>query len=188
MQQESGLTLIELMVTLLVMAVVAGVAFPSFQTLIQNNRLTSQINALSGAVAFARNSALSQPDGSVTLCVSNDQASCSGNATWESGWIVFRDIDGDAVVDAGDDDVIRVKSSLRGGNSLRASGFGGATTSITFDNEGYLRSGVDLISGTFVLCDSRGTSRARGVVVSGVGQVRPINDGNDHDGQAITCP
>lgn len=136
MKDQRGLTLIELLVTLVVLAIVVSMAIPSFQQVVLNNRITSQLNAVAGTVAFARSSAASLPGAFVTLCSSADGVSCSGAAGWENGWIVFRDVDGDASVDAGDDEIIRVNSGLSGGNTLRVSGFGGVNSSVRFDAEG----------------------------------------------------
>jgi len=189
MRNQSGLTLIELMVTLFVLSIVVGIAIPSFQVMVQNNRITSQLNTLSGTIAFARNSAASRLGASVTFCASADNASCSGNAVWDNGWIVFRDFDGDASVDAGDDEILRVHSGLAGGNTLRIRGFGGANSSVRFDDEGMptLPAGA-VAAGTFILCDERGVTNAQALVVSVAGQVRIVRDGNDHAGTPISCP
>ncbi len=189
MKDQRGLTLIELLVTLMVLSIVVGIAIPSFREMILNNRISSQLNTVSGTVAFARNSASSRPGVSVTLCSSTDGASCNGGANWENGWIVFIDENGDAAVDAGDDEILRVSSGLSGGNTLRVSGFGGVNSSVTFDSEGMpsLPAG-SAAAGTFIVCDERGAADASALVVSGAGQVRIVRDGNDHNGNAISCP
>lgn len=53
-----GFTLIELMITILVVAVIATVGVPSFQTLIQNNRVVTQTNELVTALTLARTEAV----------------------------------------------------------------------------------------------------------------------------------
>lgn len=189
MRYQYGLTLVELMVTLVVLSIVIGVAIPSFQTMVANNRIASQLNSLSGTIAFARSSASTRPGASVTLCASANGATCSGSAQWENGWIVFRDVDGDATVDAGDDEVLRVNSELSGGNALRVSGFGGVNSSVRFDAGGMPRLPAGApAAGTFVVCDERGVSNAEALVISGAGQVRVVRDGLDHAGAAIACP
>ena len=49
-----GFTLLELMVAIAVLAVLATIGVPSFQNLIQNNRVTTQTNELVTALTFAR--------------------------------------------------------------------------------------------------------------------------------------
>jgi len=186
MRRETGLTLIELMVTLLVLSIVIGFAVPSFREMLLNNRVSSQVNTVSGTVSFARSSAASRPGAFVVMCASSDGASCSGSANWENGWIVFRDVDGDSAVDAGDDEILRVNSGLNGGNTLRTRGFSGVNSAIRFNPEGMLV-GANA-AGTFIVCDGRGAGSAASLVVSGAGQVRIVRDGNDHTGNPIGCP
>jgi type IV fimbrial biogenesis protein FimT len=53
-----GFTLLELMVTIAVVAIMATIAVPSFRDLIQNNRVTTQTNELVTALNFARTEAV----------------------------------------------------------------------------------------------------------------------------------
>lgn len=186
MRKQSGLTLLELLVTLMALSIAVSIAIPSFRELTLNNRISSQLNSLSGTLAYARSSAASRPGAFVVMCASSDGASCSGSANWENGWIVFRDVDGDSAVDAGDDEILRVNSGLNGGNTLRTRGFSGVNSAIRFNPEGMLV-GANA-AGTFIVCDGRGAGSAASLVVSGAGQVRIVRDGNDHTGNSIGCP
>lgn len=55
---SAGFTMIELMITLSVFAIVLAVAVPSFRTLIEDNRVSSQANLLLGAMKAARSEAV----------------------------------------------------------------------------------------------------------------------------------
>lgn len=189
MRNQFGMTLVELLVTLVVLSIVVGIAIPSFRGLVLNNRVTSQINTVSGLIAYARSSASTRPGASVTLCSSSDGASCSGSAQWENGWIVFTDVDGDTAFDAGDDEILKVNAGLSGGNTLRVRGFGGVNSAIRFDAAGMPRLPAGApAAGTLIVCDERGVGDASALVVSGAGQVRIVRDGNDHAENAIDCP
>ncbi|WP_353623145.1 GspH/FimT family pseudopilin [Halospina sp. K52047b] len=55
---QRGFTLVELMIVIVLLAVIAAVAVPGFQTLVENNQVTSSTNRLVGALNFARSQAL----------------------------------------------------------------------------------------------------------------------------------
>src|ERR1700730_3870717 len=86
--RASGVTLIELTMTMAIVAVLMAVAIPSFQYVTNANRISSEANALLGDMQFARGEAIKQGL-TVTVCTSSNQTSCSGSANWQSGWIVY---------------------------------------------------------------------------------------------------
>jgi type IV fimbrial biogenesis protein FimT len=97
---QRGFTMIELMLTVSVLAVLLGLAVPSFLETVRTNRMISQNNEFIGSLNFARSEALKRSD-SVSACASADQATCTGATDWTTGWIVFadRDADGDRDLD-----------------------------------------------------------------------------------------
>ena len=150
-----GFTLIELMVTLAVLSIVLLVGAPSFENLIRDGRLTSQINQSIGLIAFARSEASKRTATTITVCGSSDEATCNTN-NWESGWLVMSDVDGNQTLDAGDE-LLRVGPPLTGGNTLRTLGFGNPGF-IQFDAAGSPGS-----AGTFILSLLRMVSRKSGM-------------------------
>lgn len=106
---QAGLTLIELMVSLVVLAVLLGVAVPSFRSAIASNRLSSSTNELVGALALARSEAVRRGT-RITVCKSADGAACTTAGGWQQGWIVFTDTtraNATASVDAGETVIAR---------------------------------------------------------------------------------
>lgn len=85
MKKQSGFTLIELMVTISILAILLGIGVPSFRAMIEGNRIRTVTNDLVIALQFARSEAVKRGI-PVTLCSSNDQAACTG--TWADGWVV----------------------------------------------------------------------------------------------------
>src|SRR4030067_1077024 len=113
MNKITGFTLIELMVTLAVGAILLSVAVPSFSTMIMNNRLITQTNDFVTALNIARSEAIKR-SGRVTMCKSNDNTACDISATgWVQGWIIFVDSDNDAQADAGEE-LVRAHGPLGG--------------------------------------------------------------------------
>ena len=55
---QGGFTLIELMIVIILLAVIAAIAVPGFQTLLENNQVTATSNRLVGSLNFARSEAL----------------------------------------------------------------------------------------------------------------------------------
>jgi type IV fimbrial biogenesis protein FimT len=159
-----GFTIIELMITLVVAAILATIAAPSFTAMIQNSRMTTQSNELLSSFALARSEAIKRGQ-QVVSCQSATTTSCSNNAAnWHQGWIVFVDDDPDGTADAGED-IILVHNAMT--SSLSASS---TTASVTYDNDGLA---IGLATEIFfTLCDARGDSNKQGLGISIAGRAR----------------
>ena len=83
-----GFSIIELMITLVVAAILLSIVAPSFRDIIQDNRLTTEINSLSASLNLTRSEAIKRGT-PATLCKSNDSVSCMAPANWHDGWLVF---------------------------------------------------------------------------------------------------
>lgn len=83
-----GFTLLELMITVAVGAVLLTIGVPSFVDLVRNNRAATNVNELLTAFSIARSESIKRGL-NVTVCRSTNGTACGG--TWADGWIVFRD-------------------------------------------------------------------------------------------------
>jgi type IV fimbrial biogenesis protein FimT len=88
-----GFTLIELVVTIAIVAVLAALAAPSMRDYTVRNQLSAIGSEFSGSVLRARNEAVSK-NTCTTMCISTtfDNASPSCATTgqdWQVGWILF---------------------------------------------------------------------------------------------------
>lgn len=124
-----GVTLIELLVALAVLAIALSLAAPSFSDTIRNQRLSSRSFSLQEDLAYARAEAV-KLQGNVAL------AAKGGDLT--NGWVVFADADADEKLDAGEP-TLREQGAMSGGYSMKAAtGVGNPKAGVGFDRRGAL--------------------------------------------------
>ena len=159
---QMGLTMIELLVAIAILAILLSIAVPSFITFVQNSRLVGQTNDLVTSLNYARSEAIKRGV-RVSVCSRLNNTTCSDATVfnWDAGWLVFINLNNDAVADAGET-VLQVRQPLENGNTLRTNGLQRVT---------YQSSGFSGNAGTFLLCDSRGPAGGRAIVVSQQGRV-----------------
>jgi type IV fimbrial biogenesis protein FimT len=95
--KQKAFTLIELMVTVSILAIVMALAIPSFKSSVANNRSVGAGSELVTALNFARTEAIRR-GAYVSICASSDGAACLAADNWKKGWLVFVDA---ATSDAG---------------------------------------------------------------------------------------
>ena len=82
-----GFNLIELMVTISVLAILLAIATPSFTNIVLGAKLNGYANNLVAGAYLARSEAIKR-NSIVQLCVSTNGSSC-GAGGWEQGWIIL---------------------------------------------------------------------------------------------------
>ncbi|MGD9602622.1 MAG: GspH/FimT family pseudopilin [Gammaproteobacteria bacterium] len=202
MRRHLGFTLHELMLTIAVLAIGLAIAVPQMRSVILDNRLVSQINTFNSTLALARSEAVKQNTLTV-VCVSEDGDTCTDDANWSDGWMVFVDRNGDLAFDAGggdgcnegdtDDCLVAVEAPMTGANTLVGGADVGAL--IAFSGMGIARCDADADGATeacdlddafFTLCDFRGAGHARALTISPTGRTAPSATGPT--GDALECP
>lgn len=163
-----GFTLIELMVTIAIVAILAAIAFPSFQSSLRNNRASTATNELMASFALARSEAVRSARGA-GLCTSNDGTTCGG--TWDDGWIVWTDADSNGVPDR----TIRY-TQAHDQLSVTATSSAGSTTLVRFDARGLVFDGNTRdITIRPTPCTS-GADMQRRLVLNSTGQTRIVRE------------
>lgn len=182
-KRNRGFSLIELMGTLMIFALLLGAGLPAYESLVEDNRMVTNINELSAAVQFARSEAIKR-GANVRLCISANASlnngGCSGGSDWTSGWNVR--VVGGAV--------LRRRAPMAGNESLDEIGTPANDGRFTFDRLGFTADVKTILS-----CNADDeANRARGITINAVGQVRMAgdSDGNgvveDAAGANVSCP
>lgn len=166
MNRRGGFTLIELIVTLAIAAIVLTVGIPSFRELLRENRLATQANEFLAALALTRSEALKRGV-RVTLCKSADGASCTADGGYEQGWVVFVDPNNNATVDTGEV-ILRVYEALPGGLTLTGNTNVRSYVSYTPSGMSQLLGG-GFQAGTLTLCAA---PKARSITINSTGRAR----------------
>ena len=169
-----GYTLIELLLTTLLIAVLLTVTIPSLSATLARHRQHAEINALFHAFHHARKESIMRRR-VVSLCPSDDGLTCGESADWSSGWLMFENKDRDSPprIDPGEaivlshrvDPAVRIVANRRG-FTLRAT---------------FLRA----TNGTLIVCDRARRIGARALVVSYTG--RPRVALKNRRGKAYDC-
>ncbi|MES2538446.1 MAG: GspH/FimT family pseudopilin [Pseudomonadota bacterium] len=83
----AGFTLIELMVTIVILAILLAIVMPSFNNALLGGKLNALANNFIASTNLARSEAIKR-NSEITLCMSANGTSCASTGSWEQGWIV----------------------------------------------------------------------------------------------------
>ena len=166
-QCPGGVTALELMVVMAIVAILLSTAVPAVKNYTWNLRLRTAMDTLQTDLNLARAHAISH-NAEMIICPASGGHDCSGSSQWQQGWIVFPDLHTDRrrqareplVKNAGAVEFLDISSS-RSRSYLRFYPNGsapGSNVSISF-------------------CDKRGAEFAGKIVVSNTGRIRSETGG-----------
>lgn len=172
--RNNGYSLFELVVTLAVAAIVIVLGLPSFASLMADNRLRTETNAIFHAVHLARKESVVRRR-AVSICPTLDGRNCSKGVDWSTGWIMF--------VNADRDDPPQIDS----GEPILASHEVIANIKVVANRRGFTLRSTELraTNGTILFCDPRKRTAARALVISYTG--RPRISRKDSRNQPYDC-
>mgnify|MGYP001827200418 CR=1 FL=1 len=159
---QTGFTLYELMITVLIVGVVLAFSIPNMQAFTQNSRMTSTANDLHASFHLARSES-SRAKTNITVCASANSMAANANCggTWEQGYIVFVDEEPDLNRSGATETVLRAHPAIADGVSFAVAN---DATYFTYSSTGQGRPNVggNTAVSQIVMCDERGNVKAAG--------------------------
>ncbi len=182
-KNQSGFTLYELLITVTIVGIVLSFGIPNMLQFNQNSRMTSTANDLHSAFHLARSES-SRAKTNITVCASANALAAGANCggTWNQGFIVFVDEDGDINRSGATETVLRANGPIADGVTLAVAD---GATYFSFSSTGLGRPNVggNPAVSQVVMCDERGnvtaaggSSAARLFVVTPLGRATVFRD------------
>lgn len=120
-----GFTLVELMVTVAVVAILLAIGAPQLQGFLFKQRVAADVDTLGAAMHLARSEALKR-SGRVSVCPlpagHADRCVSAATKDWSNGWMVFINYpsaaSGDNEYDSTRDTLLRVEQAVRSGSVM----------------------------------------------------------------------
>ena len=173
--QPAGFTVLELLVTLTIAALLLVTGIPSLQSFSDRQRMKAAVGTLHNDLLLARSEAVFR-GAEVIACPGDRTAGCAGSSDWSGGWIVFDDHNGDQEHQSGE-------PLLRHGQwfeRLRITGSTGRTR-VRFFPDGSAPGS----NSSIWFCGMDGPAQARRLIISNAGRIRrDLGTGID----ATLCP
>jgi len=201
--RNGGFTLLELMITLALAAILVTLAVPNMRDFMRNSRLAGAGNDLLHSLNLARTEAIKRQTGNVVVCATADPTAGDNSISCSygpfQGWFVFHDANGNWQHDSGEavlerhalvDSTVTVNSDHDGIVSYAPTGFANPAAART-------------PTANLVLCDHRGNtavgtnSTARAMFITATGRARVSQLKTDVDaatanitagGGSVSCP
>lgn len=161
-----GFTLVELMVTLGVVAILGIIAVPNFHTFMLNQRRDSVVDALVASLQYSRNQALNM-DQPTTLCAGVSGVPCPGGV-WTGGWEVVQQPASSSTA------ILLTTHALQATSTAPTVTATFGSTGLVFGGNGLVTFVPALASGDEILrvCDTRGVAYARAVEINSAGYIQ----------------
>jgi type IV fimbrial biogenesis protein FimT len=169
-----GFSLYELVMTLTLVALVLTLGIPAFGSMVANNRLRVEVDALFHAVHLARKASVVRRR-VITICPSYDGVNCEPGLDWSMGWMMFVNTDRDQPPDRDDDEPVLRRHPVD------------QNTRITANRRSFTLRSTELraTNGTLVICDRAGRAEPRALVISYTGRPRVAR--KDRRGKPYQC-
>jgi type IV fimbrial biogenesis protein FimT len=174
-QTRYGFTVMELMVSISITAILLSLGVPAFQEYSLRQRMNASISALHSDLLYGRSQAVYR-NSQVVACPGKPRDGCAVSTDWTAGWLIFDDLNTDRQLQDGED-LLRHGQGLEDIMIHSSSG----RTNFRF----YPNGTTPGSNGSFSLCGLGGPDHARKLVISNLGRIRrDVADSLD----PIHCP
>ncbi|GAA58886.1 type IV fimbrial biogenesis protein FimT [Pseudoalteromonas sp. BSi20652] len=175
-KQQTGFTLLELMVTVAVVGIVASIALWNSSDMLEENRAENYLLELKRNITYARSQAAST-DEIVVICaaqqgeVKNQNNTMQCRARWDRNKIIIVFIDGDnsGHYNSTTDSLLRVMEKISLDDKVK---FTGNSRRLRFNTSGRITTNP----GDFVFCPNNGANNNKALSVSQSGTAFYIGD------------
>ena len=177
-----GFTLIELMVSISIIAILMVVALPNLSDYLIKSRVDNEISKLQRLILSARNTAINSGR-NVTLCPLSSSNVCGSN--WQGELSVFSNVSDNTKFNSATEQLIKIREKISNNDTLTFS-----QTSLVYSPTGRLLSGKNSL---FTYCPTANKKLARGINISLSGRIYASqdtdNDNKDEDrlGNEFSC-
>lgn len=158
----SGFTVLECLIVISILSILLVQGVPALRDYGLRQRMSAAMHALHSHLAMARNDAVRFSVDTV-ICPGQKVSGCRGDSNWDSGWMVFQDLNGDHDWQAGE----RLLAVEPGLEHIMIRSNGGRRY-VRFVANGSAPGS----NGSISFCDLRGSAAARKLVVSNLGRIR----------------
>lgn len=139
-RKHAGLTIVELMVAIVLVAIVLSLGIANYDHFSTSNTVVAELHSLRGAITLARSEAATT-GANILVCSSNDPTStapsCSGVNEWNTGWVVLSPANGSCLATSGQP--LAAQGPLLSQNTIVfvPSAGSGTPTSFCFNRNGF---------------------------------------------------
>ena len=165
-QKQTGFTLVELLITLIIAGILVSIAAPSFSGFIKDNQITTTTNHLIAHLQYARSEAISK---GLAVNVAKKSATAKDLS---KGWTIYTDSNssnGNTAYDSANDTLLKDFDGYGSANIAINTDTNGNNW-IAFNNKGLLAEGSNSVQ--IAICDDRGVSSGRLITISPTGRAR----------------
>jgi type IV fimbrial biogenesis protein FimT len=180
MKTQQAFTLIEILVTLAVVAILAVVALPNMQYMLINNRMTTKTNDFISAINYARTEAITNTNRNLQIQPSN----YPDNLDWSQGWQIVDDSSNNGWQTVDDDEILKI-FEYNSDKILIKQTEGECSTnnpSICYKARGRIQTPY-----TFQICSEEHQS-AKAITISRIGRARTVSCSLGETPCPNTCP